>query len=56
MPTVKQVPTVKQTLSFIIVRRSNTRHLRSGSTLVFKGLDEDLQAVERQAERLRNLR
>jgi hypothetical protein len=42
----------KHTFSFILSDDQMRTHLRSGSTLIFKGLERDWQTVERQVERL----
>ena len=42
----------KHTFTFILSDDQMRAHLRSGSTLIFKGLERDWQDVERQVERL----
>ena len=42
----------KHIFTFILSDDQMRAHLRSGSTLIFKGLERDWQTVERQVERL----
>jgi hypothetical protein len=42
----------KHIFTFILSDDQMRTHLRSGSTLIFKGLERDWQTVERQVERL----
>lgn len=42
----------KHMFTFILSDDQMRAHLRSGSTLIFKGLERDWQTVERQVERL----
>ena len=42
----------KQVFSFFLSDEQMRAHLKNGSTLIFKGLEHEWQAIERQVERL----